>query len=50
MGLILRFIWVPAHVGVQGNDIVDKMAKQAIQHVNIEVQIPLSKGEIKGRI
>ncbi len=30
MGIILRVMWVPGHVGVQGNEIVDKLAKQAM--------------------
>ncbi|XP_042577005.1 uncharacterized protein LOC122136668 [Cyprinus carpio] len=50
MGIDLRFLWVPAHVGVLWNEIVDKLAKQALKFMNVEVQIPLSKAEIKGRI
>ncbi len=38
---------VHVHVGVQGNEIVDKLVKQTMKHMNIEVQIPLSKAEIK---
>ncbi len=49
-GIVLRFLWVHAHVGEQGNKIVDKLGKQAMKHMKVEVHIPLSKVEIKGRI
>lgn len=36
------------HVGVEGNEEVDGMTKQAMKHSRIEVNVPLSKSEIKG--
>ena len=48
MGVHISFAWVPAHVGVEGNEEVDVLAKQA--HRRQEVEVPLSKSEAKGMI
>ncbi len=43
----VRFIRVPAHIGIKANEEVDKLAKQVLQREIIEIQVPLSKSEIK---
>ncbi len=45
MGIILRVMWFL--VMWEYKVIVDKLSKQAMKHMNNEVQIPLSKAEIK---
>lgn len=42
-GLTVCFVWVSAHVGVEGNEDVDFMAKKALKVKSIDMQIPLSK-------
>lgn len=41
----ILFQWLTAHVG--GNWQVDKLAKQTLQHKNIDLQIPINKAETK---
>ena len=45
-GIRITLGWVPAHVGVVGNEAADKYAKQAIKQ-EIELNISYSKAEVK---
>lgn len=45
----VRFCWVPAHTGVQGNEGADNIAKKSTKMNNV-INIPLGKGEAKAII
>ncbi len=50
MGITVVFLWVPAHIGIQGNETADKEAKTAVKNNDINVIVNLSKSEIKSII
>ena len=38
-GVPVTISWIPSHVGVQGNEVVDKLAKKALSHDSIDYPI-----------
>jgi len=46
----VKFTWVPAHVGIKGNEMVDGLAKQASKREAVEISISTSKAEAKAQI
>ncbi len=49
MNIWKTFMWVPAHRGIMGNEMVAALIKQALKHEEI-LDISLSKSEAKGII
>ncbi len=46
-GLIVNFMWVPSHMGVDGNEVADNLAKLALKHAQIDIKVSMSKTEVK---
>ena len=49
LGIYVTFCWVPAHVGLEGNETADRMAKRAL-HMSHTINITFGKGEVKAII
>ncbi len=47
---VISFVWIPAHIGIERNEVVDQIAKKTLKHPDIEFNAPMSTLEIKGLI
>ena len=48
--LSLRFVWIPSHVGIAGNEYADKLAKRASARQTIDYNLGLSIKQIRTKI
>ena len=49
-GLNIQLVWIPSHVGIIGNEVADKLAKQGLQHGKIDEEISTDKTEFRSNI
>ena len=50
MGFKISFAWIPAHCGIHGNEMVDTLAKKALNHTRVQFPIVPNKQETKSII
>ena len=50
MGLSIILVWIPVHIGIKGNELADKCAKEATKRNHIDITVPFSESEIKTTI
>ncbi|XP_052778558.1 uncharacterized protein LOC128216002 [Mya arenaria] len=44
--LMVTMVWVPAHVGLKGNEVVDGLAKEGLRRVEVNDPVPLAPTEV----
>lgn len=49
-GVTVKFVWIPSHVGIPGNEYVDGLAKQASKKETIDYDLGLSIKQIRTKI
>ena len=50
LGISIQFCWVPAHIGIKGNEEADNIAKKMLENKYIGINVPMGKGEAKSII
>jgi ribonuclease HI len=46
----IQLLWVPGHMGIEGNEIADELAKKALQNDTLITQIPITESVAKEKI
>lgn len=49
-GCVVSFLWVPAHMGIKGNELVDQCAKDSLKEDTISVSVSPGRTELRSKL
>ena len=49
-GCSVKFTWIPSHIGINLNELADRLAKNGVNKDDIDEAVSMSMGKIKGMI
>jgi len=45
----INFVWIPSHIGIPGNEVADRLARDDAKHDDVDYSVPLEQGDVQGR-
>ena len=42
----INFVWIPSHIGIPGNEVADRLARDGAKHDDVDYSVPLEQGDV----
>lgn len=42
----INFVWIPSHIGIPGNEVADRLARDGAKHEDVDYSVPLEQGDV----
>lgn len=45
-----QFVWVPAHIGIIGNEVMDRIIKESLNQEKVSVKVSYGRTELRSKL
>ena len=42
----INFVWIPSHIGIPGNEVADRLARDGAKHDDVDYSVTLEQGDV----